>query len=307
MPRVWRWAAVAVATWDWLRASDLQAPLLYSYWRHGQTLAAARWAARHGTAAATRVHRYELYDEAFDPPFQPWTSVYRELALVIAVAQQGADYLRAKGVERVVVSRLGVAAAARRAAASADGAWRIVSCSTLTPVKRVERCAAALAELARRMPDTAIEWTHFGAGPTLPAVQAALREAPANLKSHLAGQVANEAVLAHYRNQPVDAFVLLSDGEGLPVSIQEALAYGIPVVATNVGGVAEAVGSDNGALVPADASSARVADAMQALLLAPERERAARREAAWQRWARDFDARRNHAELAARLAALQPR
>jgi len=31
------------------------------------------------------------------------------------------------------------------------------------------------------------------------------------------------------------------------------------------------------------------------------------REAAWQRWARDFDAARNHAELAARLAQLQPR
>ena len=305
--RVWRWAAVAAAPWDWLRSSDLQAALLYSYWRGGQTLAAARWTAQHGAGTVTRVHRYELYDEAFDPPFQPWTTVYRELALVVAVAQQGADYLRARGVERVVVARLGVAAAAQRAAPSADGAWRVVSCSTLTPVKRVERKAAALAELARREPTRRIEWTHFGAGPTLAAVQAALRGAPPNLRVELAGRVDNGAVLAHYGQRPVDAFLLLSAGEGLPVSIQEALAHGIPVVATDVGGVAEAVGGDNGVLLPADAPTERVADALQALLRAPGNEREALREAAWQRWARDFDAARNHAELAARLAQLQPR
>ncbi len=309
--RVWRWAAVAAATWDWMRSSALGAgpSLLYSYWRGGQTLAAARWAAdRQGTLAVTRVHRYELYDEAFAPPFQPWTTVYAKLALVIAVAQQGADYLRQRGVARVCLSRLGVAAAARRADGSADGAWRIVSCSTLTPVKRVDRNAQLLCELARRQPSRRIEWTHFGAGPTRPAVQASLRHAPPNLVATLAGQVANAEVLAHYASRPVDAFVLLSASEGLPVSIQEALAHAIPVLACDVGGVAEAVAAngDNGALVRPDAPIGDLADSLERLLLAPQAQAAARREAAWHRWARDFDAERNHAELAAALAALQP-
>ena len=308
--RVWRWAAVAAATWDWMREALAASapPLLYSYWRGGQTLAAARWRGEHaGTVAVTRVHRYELYDEAFDPPFQPWTSVYRALDVVIAIAQHGADYLRARGVARIRIARLGVAAATQRTQASSDGVWRLVSCSSLTSVKRVDRCAMLVAEIARRHPERRVEWTHFGAGPERGGVEASLRSAPANLRSTLAGQVPNDVVLRHYRTHPVDVFMLLSESEGLPVSIQEALAHGIPVLASDVGGVGEAVDAagDNGALVQPEAPMPLIADALERLLLASEPERAARRQAAWQRWALAFDAVRNHAQLAAALVAIQ--
>ncbi len=47
-----------------------------------------------------------------------------------------------------------------------------------------------------------------------------------------------------------DVFVLLSDWEGLPISIIEAMRIGLPIVATNVGGVKElVVDHDNGFLV----------------------------------------------------------
>lgn len=311
--RVWRWAAVASATWAWLRAtqSAAQPLLLYSYWRGGQTLAAARWAgAQPGSAAVTRVHRYELYDEAFDPPFQPWISVYGQLTRVITVAQQASDYLRERGVapQRLLLSRLGVAAAPQRAAASADGVVRTVSCSNVIALKRVDRIAQALCELAKRHSEQLFEWTHFGAGSALPALQAVLRGAPANLHVTLPGQLLNHQVLAHYRSRPVDLFVLLSESEGLPVAIQEALAHGVPVLATAVGGVAEAVDAsgDNGQLLPADAPLAAVVAALEFLLIAPDApQRAARRDAAWRRWARDFDAERNHAALAQQLAGLE--
>ena len=46
-------------------------------------------------------------------------------------------------------------------------------------------------------------------------------------------------------------FVLLSDYEGLPLSILEAMQAGLPIIATDVGGVKEAViDSDNGFLIP---------------------------------------------------------
>ena len=48
-----------------------------------------------------------------------------------------------------------------------------------------------------------------------------------------------------------DVFTMASDNEGLPVALMEALALGLPVVATAVGGIPEAVTDGvEGLLVP---------------------------------------------------------
>lgn len=46
-----------------------------------------------------------------------------------------------------------------------------------------------------------------------------------------------------------DVFILLSDYEGMPMSILEALAYSKPVVASHVGGISEALDGTNGFVV----------------------------------------------------------
>ncbi len=67
-----------------------------------------------------------------------------------------------------------------------------------------------------------------------------------------------------------DGFVLASNNEGLPVALMEALALGLPVVATAVGGVPEAIDARNGVLVPPRDPSA-LADAIETLVNSPER------------------------------------
>jgi len=68
----------------------------------------------------------------------------------------------------------------------------------------------------------------------------------------------------------MDAFVLPSLTEGTPMVLLEAMANGIPVIATSVGGVPAIISSgENGLLVPSEDSS-RLLDAMQ--LLASDRD-----------------------------------
>ncbi|MFO8080864.1 MAG: GT4 family glycosyltransferase PelF [Armatimonadota bacterium] len=71
-----------------------------------------------------------------------------------------------------------------------------------------------------------------------------------------------------------NVFVLSSRQEGFPITILEAMAAGRPVIATDVGGCAEAVAhGETGLIVPPDAPSA-LAEATVALLSDPERARA---------------------------------
>lgn len=46
-----------------------------------------------------------------------------------------------------------------------------------------------------------------------------------------------------------DIFILPSHNEGLPISILEAMSYGMPIISTGVGGIPEIVGKENGLLV----------------------------------------------------------
>ncbi len=65
--------------------------------------------------------------------------------------------------------------------------------------------------------------------------------------------------------QHASAFLLFSRFENLPCVILEALCCGLPVISSNVGGIAEVVGNENGILVESENTEA-LADAMQKIM-----------------------------------------
>jgi glycosyltransferase involved in cell wall biosynthesis len=66
----------------------------------------------------------------------------------------------------------------------------------------------------------------------------------------LAGAVSNIELMNQYRNNDFHIFINVSESEGVPVSIMEATSFGIPVIATDVGGVNEVVrNGENGFLM----------------------------------------------------------
>jgi glycosyltransferase involved in cell wall biosynthesis len=88
-----------------------------------------------------------------------------------------------------------------------------------------------------------------GKGPDLESVRAQVKQLGLEAHFRLAGFV-SDADLPSYYNL-ADLFVLPSkSGEGLPLVAMEAMACGLPVVATDVGGVKEVLPSEYGKLVP---------------------------------------------------------
>lgn len=95
----------------------------------------------------------------------------------------------------------------------------------------------------------------------------------------------------------MDLYVLPSSWEAFPIGVLEAMACGVPQVATDVGGTGEAVVADTGRLVP-KRDHVALAEAMCELLSDPER-RAAMAEASRARHAKHYTLDRMVAETAA--------
>jgi colanic acid/amylovoran biosynthesis glycosyltransferase len=85
------------------------------------------------------------------------------------------------------------------------------------------------------------------------------------------GTLGHDELLRIYKEIPISAAALASTDlgrgvhEGIPVALMEAMAYGIPIVATSTGGTPELVKPGTGLLVP-PADPQALADALQTLL-----------------------------------------
>jgi glycosyltransferase involved in cell wall biosynthesis len=88
-----------------------------------------------------------------------------------------------------------------------------------------------------------------GRGPDLDSVRAQVAQLGLEANFRLAGFVSDDDLPFYYNL--ADLFVLPSkSGEGLPLVALEAMACGLPVVATDVGGIKEILLTDYGTLVP---------------------------------------------------------
>jgi glycosyltransferase involved in cell wall biosynthesis len=118
-----------------------------------------------------------------------------------------------------------------------------VGLGALTPEKDQSTLIAAAARLVRDLPD--LHWVLVGDGPLKEKLEQQIARAALQDRFHLLGDLADPHVML----PEADVFVLSSTSEGLGSSALAAMAYGVPVVATRVGGVPELLGSGGGMLV----------------------------------------------------------
>lgn len=245
--------------------------VFYSYWLN----AAAVYLSHSDKLDGIRICRAHGGDCFFDRGYVPWRKdVIANLDKVFSVCDGGKDdimlhYGRAvENIEkRIAVSRLGVELSGTvKDVPRSDDEHILVTCSNVIPLKRLDLMIHALADQSIRH---RIRWVHFGDGSQFEEITALASKClddSVNVSYEFKGRTPKNEILRYYQETPVALFVNCSDVEGIPVSIMEAMSYGIPAVARDVGSIRELVNDSCGALLPGKITPEELAACIDRLL-----------------------------------------
>ncbi len=283
--------------------------IVYTYWHHEAAYALSKLKRRYGFRLVSRIHGADLYRERRPGGCLPLKKQFvRGADRLFVITPKAIDYLcdtYGFGWERLALSRLGVQPRGIVCPPSGAGELHLVSCAYLTDVKRIDRIVSALRRAAERRPRFRFRWTHIGDGPLrkrLEAEAACLSEEHPAVSCRFAGHLENEAVYGFYRENAVDLFVNVSDSEGVPVSIMEAMSCRIPVLAPDIGGISDMVADgESGLLLPAFPSADAIADALTETAFW---KRDSVRRKSYDIFSEKYDARRNYPAFVAALKEL---
>lgn len=192
---------------------------------------------------------------------------YRCAHAIVANSNAAGRQLIAEGVspDRIRIIPNGVSLDRFAARADARGVTTVLTVANLRAEKAHEVLIAAAAQLAPRFPH--LRFQIAGDGPRM----AELQELAATL-----GVVDRVSFLGHREDVPAllggaDIFVLPSRSEAFPNGAIEAMAAGLPVIASATGGLLDLIDSGRtGLLVPPD-DPAALADAIAGLVVSPAR------------------------------------
>lgn len=246
---------------------------IYSYWFYLTAGVGAelkqRWQADHDVLLVSRGHGYDVNVKASAVGYLPLRQYLLEhVDALHPVSDATTEYMRRtypRYAAKVSTRRLGSPGHEAQITAR-QVPLHIVTVSTIRPLKRLDLVGEAIQQLVSKYPD--IRWTHLGSGKTPSARKLTARwEATLGTDTvDFVGHLSNADVHRWYRQNPATAFVNASTSEGVPVSIMEAMSYGLPVIATDVGGTRELfTRSMFAGLLPADLTAGDLAAALESL------------------------------------------
>lgn len=177
------------------------------------------------------------------------------------------------------------------------GLFRILCVGQLVPQKGYPILIEAVAKLVASAHP--VHLRIVGEGPLRPALEKLIRDWALQDFVSLPGKMNPDHVVQLYHD--VDAFAMASFAEGIPVVLMEAMAAGLPCVATRIMGIPELIEDGHSGLLvhPSDADA--LADALLRLLASPELRRRLG-EAAQLRIRQEYNLRTNTGKLATLFA-----
>lgn len=282
--------------------------VFYSYWLKTGAHAIAILKYKKSIKIA-RAHASDIYEEKTQAGYLPllkFTAL--NLNAIFFISNQGREYFADKirmNSNSFIVSHLGVEKHEfKNPVINKSDRYKIVSCSNLVPLKRIELIIYSLAIVHY---DKEIYWLHFGDGKLRNELES-IAEKRLGLLNKITysfmGHYPNNELLKYYALNKINLFINTSSTEGVPVSIMEAQSFGIPVIATDVGGVRELVAEGTGALLPVDFKPEDLAEMIQFYANLPEEEENKIRMKAFNNWKLNFNASVNHKDFIMRVNSI---
>lgn len=283
--------------------------VFYSYWLNPSAIALAMLAEKYeGVVCVSRAHGGDLYAYRHTPAYLPLQKkTINHLTKVFLISTDGKEYLMKEHTsiepDSLVVSRLGTISAGHQPDTSETNEIHLVTCSYMVPVKRIDLLVKAL----QNIEGFNLRWTHIGDGPLKEELSDLASKLPSNVEWNFTGSLTNQEVMSFYKKNHIDLFINVSESEGVPVSIMEAFSFGIPVIATNVGGTAELVNDLNGKLLNKDIDPYEITNAIEEFASKSNEEKRRKSEMAYRMWEEHFNAEKNYKQFAEQLLHLEDR
>lgn len=256
---------------DWKDLVNLEGTIFYSYWLSSS----ATFISRYIKNCNSRIARAHGGDCFFNVAYHPYRrEQLSKLDAVYAISEAGRMDLIQHYNESInqsstllEVARLGVTQHHVSKAHSLEDVRTVVTCSSVIPLKRLDLIVGALSKI-KGLP---VHWIHFGDGSEMESIRSLAYEKLTpnhNISYDFKGYVNKKEILEFYESHHVDLFVNCSDTEGIPVSMMEAMSYGIPAIGRDVGGVSELLDNECGILLPLDCDADMLSEAIVSILTA---------------------------------------
>lgn len=269
--------------------------IFYSYWCDDSALALALLKKQHpNIKMLSRIHGWDVYFEVSSIQYLPFRHFIASQLSIYTISQKGIDnVLNSWKVKNASIhlSRLGTN---NPFSPFNDRAktFTLISCSNLIPLKRIHLLVEALQNIA-----FPLRWIHFGDGVLMEELKNKSKSLPSNIQVEFRGRISNQEILQSYNELKPHLFINVSSSEGIPVSIMEAMSFGIPVIATNVGGNSEIVNAKNGVLLSENPAVQEVTDAIQRFFSMGEQDFQSYSTAAYETWNEQYNAETNYREF----------
>jgi glycosyltransferase involved in cell wall biosynthesis len=230
--------------------------LIYSFWCGDFNLAASILKLNQPKfKLISRIHGTDLYEERV-PKLN--RIAFRSFQLkqnnrIISVSKKGENYLKEKYPEYITKFRtnyLGIQSNKFINPIPSSDCINIISCAHVRNIKRIHLIAESLINSTKK-----IKWYHIGNSKCTDETSSILNNNLKRLSNNkhveiiFLGILTQKEIFKFYKTIPINCFISLSETEGLPISMTEAISFGVPILSTDVGGCNEIVNTDTGILI----------------------------------------------------------